>query len=123
MVKKKHPDPDTTQTIGFQVAMAFGQGAGTMLATPAALRHAFSKYDAIFTRNVKRWPEYELVALEYARALGQQAAFAAARDNRCVIDVDDVQHGLDVIWRNRLRPLSNCGLTPLRQRQPLSEPE
>jgi hypothetical protein len=102
---------DTTQTIGLQLAMAFGQGTGTMLATAGALLKAFNTYGASFDDKAASWEDFELRALEYARALGQVAAYAAVKNGRCVIDVDDVQYALGIVQANTLRPLSVCDLT------------
>ena len=105
---------DTMQPIGFQLAMAFGQGAGAMLATSEALLAAYQPYEASFQERADTWVDFELRALHYARALGQVAAARAAQSGRCVIDTDDVRYALDTVQRNRLRPLSICDLTPIR---------
>jgi hypothetical protein len=102
---------DSSHTIGLQLAMAFGQGAGTMLATSQALLAAFNPYAAAFENRAERWADFELRAIEYARALGQVAACAAANNRRCVIDVEDVQYALAVVQSNSRRPLLVCDLT------------
>ena len=102
---------DSTHAIGLQLAMAFGQGAGTMLATSAALLAAFTPYAAAFEHRAERWAEFELRAVEYARALGQVAACSAASNRRCVIDVKDVRYALGVVRSNTQPPLSVCDLT------------
>ncbi|HEX6464813.1 MAG TPA: hypothetical protein VFZ98_10180 [Vicinamibacterales bacterium] len=111
MVRSKTSGGDPAQTIGLQLAMAFGQGAGTMLATSAALLAAFNPYAEAFKERVDNWAEYELQAVEYARALGQVAAYAAASNKRCVIDAPDVRYALGVVRRNTLAPLEPCALT------------
>ena len=103
---------DTLQTIGFQLAMAFGQGAGAMLATSGALLAAYQPYESSFKERTDTWSEFEVRALHYARALGQVAATRAAQSGRCVIDVEDVKYALDTVQRNTLKPLSLCDLTP-----------
>lgn len=111
-------DGDSTHTIGLQLAMAFGQGAGTMLATSEALMAAFTPYAAAFEEKAERWVEFELKALEYARALGQVAAYAAASNRRCVIDAEDVRYALSVVQSNTVRPLLVCDLTQRPKKNP-----
>jgi hypothetical protein len=100
--------------------MAFGQGAGTMLATSAALLTAYTAYRPSFEEraSANNWAEVELRSVEYARALGQVSAFAAARNGRCVIDSADVRAALRIVQRNQARPLSLCDLTPGIRRYP-----
>lgn len=114
MAKGTTPGGDTPQTIGLQLAMAFGQGAGAMLATSEALLTAYNAYLPSFERKAGEWPEHELRSLQYARALGFLAAFTAAQNGRAVIDVEDVRTALGNVRHNRLRPLMLCSLTPIK---------
>jgi hypothetical protein len=113
---------DTPQSIGLQLAMAFGQGAGTMLATPRALMAAFNTYAEAFTDRAESWSAFELRAVEYARALGQVAAWTAVDNGRCIIDLADVRAALTVVQRNVHRPLSLCDLTPGFPKRPAPRP-
>ena len=114
MAKKRAPRGDSPQSIGLQLAMAFGQGAGTMLATAEALLAAFETYAAAFENRAGNWQAFELRAIEYARALGQAAAWSALSQRRCIIDVADVRAAFGTVKRNTLRPLQLCDLTPGR---------
>jgi len=111
MESSNTPGVDTPQTIGLQLAMAFGQGAGTMLATAAALMEAYKAYEPAFEERASRWVEVELRTVEFARALGQVAAISAAQNGRCVIEADDVRTALKAVQSNRSRPLTLCDLT------------
>ena len=122
MAKSNAPGGDTPQTISLQLAMAFGQGAGTTPATSAALLEAYNAYQPAFERRAGEWPEIELRSLEYGRALGRLSAHAAASNGRAVIDSEDVRAALDVVRRNRLRPLLECHLTPGKIRRPGGDP-
>ena len=110
---------DDLQAIGFQLAMAFGQGAGTMLATSRALQAAFKPYDSAVRNRLGNWADAELRAVAFARALGHVAAVHAAGRGHCVIDVEDVEYGLDAVRRNELRPLGACDLTDRRANKPV----
>jgi hypothetical protein len=94
----------------WQLAAAFGQGAGTMMATRRALRVAFANYDEAI-RVFRDWDAHATLIIEYARALGRAAADHASRTGHCVIDVEDVEHALEVVRGNRREPLVACPLT------------
>ena len=100
----------------WQLAAAFGQGAGIMMATPRSLRLAFANYDQAI-RVFRDWDAHASVIIEYARALGRAAADHASRSGQCVIDVEDVAYALKVVRGNRRKPLVACPLT-LRLRKP-----
>jgi hypothetical protein len=98
-----------------QLAMAFGQGAGTMPASRASLATLFGTYSA----NVRAdtgWDGHALLALEFGRALGRAAAAHALRAGRCVIDIPDVEFALKVVRNSQIEPLGECPLTERRPR-------
>jgi len=107
---------DTPRTIGLQLAMAFGQGAGALLATAEALETAFDTYAEAFDDRAAEWHAFELRAIEYSRALGQVAAWTAMSNGRCIIDAKDVRAAFAVVRGNRLRPLQGCDLTGRNKR-------
>ena len=113
---------DTPRTIGLQLAMAFGQGAGALLATPEALETAYDTYATAFEVRAREWSAFELRAIEYSRALGQVAAWTAISNGRCIIDAKDVKAAFAVVRRNRLRPLRLCDLTGGRNRPVVESP-
>lgn len=110
-------DRNTLETVGWQLAMAFGQGSGTILATPAALRLAFEAYRASLTNHLSDWDEYSLLTIEYCRLLGKLSAHYAIADDRYVIDAPDVRHALEVIRKKSTWPLETCKITGLREGQ------
>jgi len=114
MAKTDGTRGDTPETVGLQLAMAFGQGAGTMPATPEALWATYSMYLSAIKEKIGKWPEIELRTLEYARALGRLAAFNASSNGRIVIDVEDVRAAAPLVRKNRLRPIALCSLTPIK---------
>ena len=94
-----------------QLALGFGQGAGVMLATEAALLTALSTYaDAV--RAVKDWAAEGLHAIEYSRVLGSLSAHHALGHSHAVIDVEDVRFALNVVRDNERLPLGLCKITP-----------
>src|SRR5262245_48031526 len=114
MPTRNAPGGDTPQSIGLQLAMAFGQGAGPMHATPDALVALYEKYRPAFERKIGQWPGIELQTLAFARAAGFGAAVRAAQNGRAVIDVEDALDAIEKIRRNKLRPLIDCSLTPFK---------
>jgi succinyl-CoA synthetase beta subunit len=87
------------------LAMAFGQGAGTMLATEDALQLALSKCARFLEANSSDSEEWEANALrfiEYARAVGTLAAHSAAGDLKPVIDATAVDRALGALGPTRM---------------------
>lgn len=92
-----------------QLAMAFGQGTGTMLATEEAVKTALASLTAYLEKSSVRWNRDSLKFIEYARALGTVAAVAAAGDRAFVIGREHVETALNGIERNLVEPLiCNC---------------
>jgi hypothetical protein len=76
--------------VQLQIAMAFGQGAGRMLATPEALEHALSEQAALVRRAITDWEESQYPFIELARTTGQMAAAHAVSRSKTVIETVDV---------------------------------
>ena len=94
----------------WQLAMAFGQGTGTLLATREALLDAFRPYaDAI--GDDANWQQQSSRIFAFARALGQISAAHAARAGRCVIDSEDIKFALMAVRKNTIEPLGQCAIT------------
>lgn len=103
--------PVTHPEVGWQLAMAFGQGVGgTLMASQSALRIAFDSYGRQLTDD-PHWSQIALHALEFARILGRVAGAHATQNGRCVIDDSDVNYALEAVRRTRLEPLLGCALT------------
>jgi hypothetical protein len=96
-----------------QLAMGFGQGAGVLLATEAALTTARDAY-ADHMRDIgDNWGTAALQAIEYSRLMGSLSAHHAQANGRCVIDVPDVAYALNVVRLNTLMPLDVCRITEM----------
>jgi hypothetical protein len=100
--------PSDFETMTWQLAMAFGQGAGTMLATSAAVSEAIAPYRQYLTGNTGSWNSVALLFIEYTRALGRLAMVNAASRGAAVIDAADVKKALLSIRGNQLFPLGPC---------------
>jgi hypothetical protein len=110
MAEVPQSEPDFVAERVWQLAVAFGQGTGTMLATGESLRVAFNNYyEAV--REFGEWDAHATLIFEYARALGRAASDHASRTGQCVIDVADIEYALEVVRGNTRRPLSACPLT------------
>lgn len=95
------------------LAMAFGQGAGTMLATEEALQLALSKCAPFLEANnsdSEEWTNFALRFIEYARGLGTLSAHVAAGNLQYVIDAAAVGRALGAIGpTNRFAYIGECG--------------
>ena len=68
------------ELIKLQMAMAFGQGAGSMLAAEEAIGQMFSANSTIVDRAMKDWDASRWAFTELMRVLGQVSAVRAAMD-------------------------------------------
>jgi hypothetical protein len=95
----------------WQLAMAFGQGAGgTMMATRSALRAAYDAYGRALS-DLQEFEEVAVSVLEFSRVLGRLAAGHAIAAGRCVIESEDIEYSLPRVRQAIPEPLGNCGLT------------
>jgi hypothetical protein len=85
-----------------QSVMALGQGAGTMLATPAALRLAQNAYARMLKGD--NWHLDAPVVLEFARAVGRVAAHLAVHSGGTVIDRDDMGKAIELVRGRQMWP-------------------
>jgi hypothetical protein len=92
-----------------QLAMAFGQGAGSMLAAEEGIKTALAPYERKISEVSGRWSQVAVIFIEYARILGHLSAVHAAQAGRCVITSEDVEVGLRAIQANTLDPFMPCG--------------
>jgi hypothetical protein len=89
-----HPSADEVR---LQLAMAFGQGAGYMLATPAALDVAVSSQAKVMERAMRNWAVTRYALTELVRLAGQIAAARAAVEGRTEIDRDHARYAIDAV--------------------------
>ncbi len=83
--------------IRLQLAMAFGQGAGCMLATPDALSYAFSSQAGVVERAVNDWTASRFAFIELVRLAGQVAAARAAVDSRAQIEIEHIRIAIETV--------------------------
>ena len=89
----------SVDTIRLQMAMAFGQGAGSMLANPEALSFALSENTALIERAVGDWTASKTAFIELVRVLGQIAATKAAVDGSPEIERRHLEFGLQTVLK------------------------
>jgi hypothetical protein len=99
---------NTLESATLQMAMAFGQGTGGMVATPAAVLLAVESIRPTLEENLKRWDAYALTFLEFSRGFGRLSAHRAVRDGRVVVIRDDVAWSLEHLRATSFYPMS-CG--------------
>ena len=89
-----HPSADDVR---LQLAMAFGQGAGYMLATSAALELAVSSQGKAMERATRNWEVTRYAFTELVRLAGQIAAARAAMEGRTEIDREHAQFAIEAV--------------------------
>jgi hypothetical protein len=87
----------SSDTIRLQLAMAFGQGAGSMLANAEATEFALSSNGELIDRAVADWPASKFAFIELVRLLGQIAATHAAMDGKAEIEREHIQAALPAV--------------------------
>jgi hypothetical protein len=87
----------SVDAIQLQMAMAFGQGAGCMLANPEALAFALSENAGLIERARGDWVASRPAFIELVRMLGQIAATRAAVDGSPEIERRHVEFGLQAV--------------------------
>lgn len=80
-----------------QLAMAFGQGAGTMLASEECLTFLLQEEQSLIEQARITWTASRPAFAYLVRLLGQMAAVNAAADGRAEIGVQDVQKCLSAV--------------------------
>jgi hypothetical protein len=85
---------ESSDTIRLQLAMAFGQGAGSMLANEEAIEYALSAHAAIIDRAIGNWEGTRPAFIELVRLLGQIAAARAASDGKPEIERQHVEFAI-----------------------------
>jgi hypothetical protein len=85
------------EAIKLQLAMAFGQGAGVMLASPSALDNLLAEHGWVVDRAARDWDASRWAVIELMRLLGQVSAARAASNNAIEIDWPHVQESLPAV--------------------------
>ena len=77
----------------FQLAMAFGQGAGPLLASEQATVEAASRIATMLEPAFKHWRTSGPIAVGLVRIAGQVAAQRAIERHHLYIEFDDIDWG------------------------------
>lgn len=93
--------------VTWQLAAAFGQGAGTMIISADAAAAVMQQYRDGLERNAKS-DATMLQLITFIRALGAAAAGHALRRGSAVIEPEDVLHVIGRLNPNQARPLGLC---------------
>jgi hypothetical protein len=103
---------ESTYTMFVQVFMAFGQGAGPLLASGETILALTEDYRGAAERDRNSWNAIAPVVLGWARAVGALSGHHALHDSRFVISREDYQYAKDVAARHSEILLSRCPWTP-----------
>jgi hypothetical protein len=101
-------EPDLHDILAL-IHMAFGQGAGTMIATPEAVRAGEAAYEKVL--SPRNWDENALAVLEYSRAVGRVAAHIATDAASPIIDAKHVRAAIKKVGVNQAGPV-RCPFCP-----------
>jgi len=93
--------------VTWQLAVAFGQGAGTCLITGEAAAAVMDHYAEPLTRNLPSTATM-LQLVEFMRALGASAAMQALRRGSAVIELVDIRHAIGKLVPKQAAPLGDC---------------
>jgi hypothetical protein len=85
------------ETVKLQLAMAFGQGAGAMLAEGEALEGLLADKGAILSRALGNWEASHWAFTDLVRVLGQIAASRAASEKHGRIRWTDIEYALPAV--------------------------
>jgi hypothetical protein len=83
--------------VKLQMAMAFGQGAGAMLAEEEALEKLLSTEMEMVERAAGKWSTFHWAFLTLLRTLGQVSAVRAAHAGQARIRWVDIEASLSVV--------------------------
>jgi hypothetical protein len=93
--------------ITWQLAAAFGQGAGTMIVTTGAAEAVMGHYQRQL-RDIQDWDRIALQMIEYTRALGAASAMWALRRGGAIIDIKDVKAAIGKLKQSQPPPMFEC---------------
>ena len=85
------------QDVQLQLVMAFGQGTGSMMATPQALLEGLSAQSDVIRRALPQWNVGHLTVFALVRLAGQIAAVRAAEAGVPQIETVHVMQALQTV--------------------------
>lgn len=88
------------ETVVAQLYIAFGQGAGSLYVSPEAIAAGRRQYEQLVAKNLEKWPQASLKALEYARAIGRVAAHLAVSEGWNTIQGDHYTSAAEMVRKN-----------------------
>jgi len=83
--------------VRLQLAMAFGQGAGVMMAAPDAMASGFSSQSTVVTRATENWELNRWALITLVRLSGQIAAAKAAVEGQTEIGSGHIQFAIEAV--------------------------
>ena len=89
--------PAEIDAVKLQLAMAFGQGAGAMLANAEALETLLAEEGEILVKAMANWNASRWAFVELVRILGQLSAAHAAMGGSAEIRWTDIAPSLDTV--------------------------
>ena len=96
MAENKAQMPET-EALKLQLAMAFGQGAGAMLANPEALEKLLAEEGDVLSNAMANWNESRWAFTQLVRTLGQLSAVNAAVAGSAEIRWSDISKSLSPV--------------------------
>jgi len=88
---------ESVELVQLQLAMAFGQGAGSMLAEPEALKTLLGENGDILKTAMGNWTASQWAFVELIRVLGQHAAARACANRHGRIKWEDINHAIPAV--------------------------
>ena len=101
--------PSEIDGVRLQLAMAFGQGAGSMLANGEALERLLEEQGGILDNALADWSASRFAFTELVRTLGHMSASRAATAGRAQIEWPDIDESLPEVL-----VLCPCAAAPRR---------
>lgn len=88
------PVRTNVETVKLQLAMAFGQGAGSLLAEGDAIKRLLADSGPLLAIAVKDWEQYQVPFVHHVRLLGQHSAMRAGAAGHAVIGWRDIRDSM-----------------------------
>ena len=88
---------ENVELVKLQLAMAFGQGAGSMLAETDALKSLLDENGDILKNAMANWDDSQWAFVELMRVLGQHSAAAACGSGHWRIKYTDLKHAIPAV--------------------------
>lgn len=98
--RRKRLDPEV---ILLQVVAAVGQGAGALSVGYEAAEYLRQTYLQAIGEKADRWEDIQVLAFEWARGAGQQAAWLASRAGTFEISATHLSLGIQRLASSRTR--------------------